>query len=111
MIHKKGLPMLPLQFLVPAIAAISLAAFMGGCGDKNVEIAGVCPAVISVNPTNGNVVVPLDQIITMPFNEVMNPATISQASFNLQGEKSSITKSSAAVISGTLTYDWQFKLN
>jgi hypothetical protein len=87
-----------------AIAALFLATFTG-CEDKNVEIVGVCPAVISTNPTNGATLVPLDQIITMTFNEGMNPATITQASFALQDAKSSMTKSAAAMISGALTYD------
>jgi hypothetical protein len=92
------------KLCITAIAALFLATFIG-CEDKNVEIVGVCPAVISTNPTNGAIVVPLDQIITMTFNEGMDPATITQASFAIQGTKSSITKSSAAEISGTLTYD------
>ncbi len=104
MIQKKVFPMIPLQFLIPAITVLFLAMFIG-CEDKNVEVVGVCPAVISTNPTNGAIVVPLDQIITMTFNEGMNPVTITQASFTLQDAKSSIMKSSAAVISGTLTYD------
>jgi hypothetical protein len=84
-----------------AIAALLLAAFIGGCEDKNVEIVGVCPAVLSTNPANSATGVPLDQIITATFNEAMNRATITPASFTLQDA----TKSSAAEISGTLTYD------
>jgi len=84
-----------------AIAALSLAAFIGGCKDENVEIIGVCPAVVSTSPANVATGVPLDKIITVTFNEAMNPATITPASFTLQDA----TKSSATEISGTLTYD------
>jgi hypothetical protein len=82
--------------------AIVLVVLMAGCKkDKFVEIVGVCPAVASTSPTNGATGVPFDKIITATFNEAMNPVTITPASFTLQGAK----KSSAAEISGTLTYD------
>ena len=84
------------------IAALFLAALIGGCKkDDFVEIVGVCPVVISTDPANLATGVPLDKIITATFNEPMNPVTITPASFTLQGA----TKSSAAEISGTLTYD------
>jgi len=85
-----------------AIAALFLAALIGGCKkDDFVEIVGVCPVVISTDPANEATGVPLDKIITATFNEPMNPATITPESFILQGG----AKSSAADLSGTLTYD------
>src|SRR5450759_2183126 len=84
-----------------AIAALFLAALIGGCKkDDFVEINGVCPVVISTDPENEATGVPLDKIITATFNEPMNPATITPESFTLQGGASS-----AADLSGTLTYD------
>ncbi|MDQ3141918.1 MAG: Ig-like domain-containing protein [Bacteroidota bacterium] len=53
--------------------------------DDFVEIAGLCPVVISTNPTNGATNVPLDQIITVTFNEEMNASTITASSFTIQG--------------------------
>ena len=84
------------------IAALFMAALIGGCKkDKFVEKVGVCPVVISTNPANGATGVPLDQIVTVTFNEEMNPLTITPASFTLQ----TATKGSAAIVSGELTYD------
>ncbi|HAF27869.1 MAG TPA: hypothetical protein DCG75_02375 [Bacteroidales bacterium] len=84
--------------------AIATVVLIAGCKkDDYVEIEGICPLVISTNPTNGDVSVPLDMIITVTFNEAMNPATITQASFSLQSQ--SAKKSTAAEVSGTITYD------
>ena len=78
------------------IAALTLfITFMGGCKDDNVEIIGVCPLVISTNPANLAANVPLNQIITVTFNEAMNPLTITPTSFTIDGvaskKKSPIT--------------------
>ena len=67
------------------IAAIFLTVFIDGCKDENVATIGVCPKVLSTNPANAATNVPLTQIITVTFNEKMNPATITQASLTLQG--------------------------
>ena len=83
-----------------AVTAIFMAALIGGCKkDKYVETPGVCPVVISTNPTKGATGVPLDQIVTVTFNEEMNPLTITPASFTLQ----TATKGSA--LQGALLYD------
>jgi hypothetical protein len=43
-----------------------------GCAkDDFVETVGVCPIVVS-NPENGAINVPLNQIISVTFNEEMN---------------------------------------
>ncbi len=82
--------------LLTAFAALSLAAFLGGCKkDDFVEVDGVCPLVISTDPANGETSVALNKVITVTFNEVMNPATITQASFTITG---------AAPVAGTITY-------
>ena len=66
--------------------AMLLAVFMLGCKkDTFVEKVGVCPAVVSTNPSKAATLVPLNQIITVNFNEKMNPATITKESFTLQG--------------------------
>jgi hypothetical protein len=85
-----------------AIAALFLAALIGGCKkDDFVEVVGVCPVVISTDPANAATGVPLDKIITATFNEPMNPVTIIPEAFTLQGA----TKGAASDMSGTLTYD------
>ncbi len=82
--------------LFAAIAIVGIV-LMAGCKKDDFEgKVGVCPEVISTVPANAATGVPLNQVITVTFNENMNPATITQASFSLSG---------AAKLSGTLTYD------
>ncbi len=74
-----------------------LAAFVGGCKkDTYVPVEGKCPVVIATNPGNSATAVALNQVITVTFNELMDPNSFNQASFNLQG---------AAKIPGTVVYD------
>src|SRR4051812_37110415 len=93
---------------VTGFAAFLLAAFVGGCKDENVERVGVCPLVIATNPANLATLVPLDQVITVTFNEPMNPATITPAAFTLTGPLGSgrvaAGGKSEADISGSLSY-------
>ena len=81
-----------------------MAALIGGCRDKNVEIVGVCPLVVSTSPANLATGVPLDQIITVTFNEPINPVTITPASLTLQGGTPGAGRG-LSEISGTYTYD------
>lgn len=79
-----------------AIFAIVSVVLITGCKkDEYVATVGVCPLVISTTPANAATGVPLNQIITATFNEKMNPATITQASFTVKG---------AAPIAGTVSY-------
>ncbi|MGB5005826.1 MAG: Ig-like domain-containing protein [Ferruginibacter sp.] len=72
--------------LITAFAAISFAAFLGGCKkDDYVEVDAVCPLVLTTDPADGATNVALDKVITITFNEDMNPATITQASILLNG--------------------------
>ena len=82
--------------LTTAIAALSLTAFLGSCKkDDFVQIDGVCPLVLSTDPTAGATNVPLNKVITVTFNEIMNPATITQASLTITG---------ATPVTGVITY-------
>jgi len=66
--------------------AIVLVVLIAGCKkDDFKEVPGVCPIVVSTDPANGATGVHLDKIITATFNEKMNPLTITQASFTVQG--------------------------
>ena len=79
------------------IVALILTMFMGSCKKDNYkEIIGTCPIVVTTDPANLAVNVPLNKVIKVTFNERMNPSTINQMSFTLKG---------IAKISGTLTYD------
>ncbi len=82
--------------LMTAFAALSLAAFLGGCKkDDFVQVDGVCPIVLSTDPANAATSVALNKVITITFNEAMNPATITQASITIQG---------TTAVAGTVTY-------
>ena len=77
--------------------AIVFIAFFSGCAEDDfVEIDGVCPVVVSTVPVNGATNVPLDQVISVTFNEEMNAETINQSSFTL--------KSGTSQIAGVITY-------
>ncbi len=82
--------------LLAIFAIVSIVIFAGCKKDDFVGNIGVCPVVISTVPTNGTTGVPVNQIITVTFNEKMNPATITQNSFSLQG---------ASRVAGTILYD------
>jgi hypothetical protein len=71
--------------LLASLIIASIVLFAGCAHDDFEEIDGMCPVVLSTNPDNGAINVPLDQVITATFNEEMNPATFTQASFTLQG--------------------------
>lgn len=88
-----------------AITACLVAAFIGGCKDENVETIGVCPLVVSTTPVNLAVNVPLEQVVTITFNEAMNPATISPASFDLSSPGAPGGRVQASSVSGELIYD------
>lgn len=87
------------------IAAFSMAAFLTGCKDENVETVGVCPLVISTTPENLAVNIPLDQSISVTFNEAMNPATITPGAIELSTTGNSGGRKASISAEGTLTYD------
>ena len=59
------------------------------------EIIGVCPLVLSTDPANLAVNVPVDKTITITFNTDMKPSTITSTSIILEGNDT---------IVGTVTY-------
>lgn len=78
---------------LPLTVAFILIA---GCRKNDfTEIPGVCPIVLSTIPTAGAVNVPLNQIITITFNDEMDPATITAESILL---------SDGAPVAGTVSY-------
>ena len=82
--------------LKTAFAALSLTAILGGCKkDDFVQVDGVCPIVQSTDPANMATRVALNKVITVTFNEKMNPATITNASITISG---------ASAVSGIVTY-------
>lgn len=86
-----------------ASAALLLAIGMGACRDENVERVGLCPEVLLTDPLDLAVNVPLDQVITVTFNEALAPSTITPSVFELSSPGGGARI--LADISGTLTYD------
>lgn len=81
------------------LAALSLmvVVFMTGCKeDDHLARVGVCPLVLSAIPLDKAVNIPLNQVISATFNENMDPATITNASFTVTG---------TTAIAGTITYN------
>ena len=81
--------------LLLTIAILFIALFYGCAKDDFQEIDGVCPVVTNTSPLNGAINVPLDQLITVSFNEEMNPETINQTSFTVNG---------TSQLAGVITY-------
>jgi hypothetical protein len=90
---------------ITAIAAFFMAVVISGCKDENVETVGVCPLVVSTTPANLATNVPLEQNITITFNEAMNPATITPGAFELSTTGNPGGRSKAESVDGELTYD------
>lgn len=67
-------------------ASLISAVLFGGCKkDDFEEMPGLCPVVSSTDPANLAVSVPLNKVITVTFNEPMNPLTINANSFTIDG--------------------------
>ena len=78
--------------------AFAFVLLFSGCAEDDFEgVNGLCPLVVSTVPEDGDVDVPLNQIITATFNEKMNPSTITEASFTVSAN--------GALIDGTVSYN------
>jgi hypothetical protein len=88
------------------LGALFAAVFFTSCKDENVEKIGVCPAVIATDPANLATSVPLGQVITVTFNEAMDPATITPSAFTLVSDVSrkSGSTSASTPVAGTVSY-------
>ncbi|MFZ3275244.1 MAG: ice-binding family protein [Lutibacter sp.] len=82
--------------LLTTIAFAFVLLFSGCAEDDFNEVDGLCPLVLSTVPENGDIDVPINQVITATFNEKMNPSTITGASFTVSAN--------GALIAGTVTY-------
>jgi len=79
------------------LTAISLVFALASCKkDTYISQEGLCPVVISTNPTNGATKVPLAQVIEVFFNTKIDPTTLTDASFILTG---------GTRIAGTISYN------
>lgn len=88
---------LPMQLLLPALAAMALAS---GCdGDQDLgQIIAVPPTVAAVSPVDGSIEVPTDAIISADFQRSINPSTLNTSNFAVACPADSET-------AGTISYD------
>ncbi|PQJ81272.1 ice-binding family protein [Polaribacter glomeratus] len=85
-----------IKIIFLSLVIICIAFFTSCAEDDFVEVDGLCPVVIPVNPLDGAINVPLNKIIIAKFNEKMNVSTISKTSFTLE--------TAGVIIDGTVTY-------
>jgi hypothetical protein len=83
--------------LLTTLAFVSVVLITGCQKDDFKEVIGVCPVVLSTSPEDGATGVALDKIITVSFNQRMNPATITSTSLLLRGP-------GTTTVAGTITY-------
>ena len=78
---------------MPLLMTMILGLLMTQCkkDDYDGEITGVCPLVILTDPADDAVKVALNKMITLTFNENMDPATINTTSFILMEGTNAIT--------------------
>lgn len=81
--------------ILVAIAIVLVTLITSCVKDDFQETLGLCPTITSTNPVNSAVSVPLNQVITVTFNEEINPATINSNSFVVTGN---------TTIGGSITY-------
>ena len=86
------------------MVAFLMAGFVAGCGREQAPspVAPVVtiPTVISTNPLNGAITVPINQKIIATFNEAMNSATvIAPGTFTV-----AVAGAGGAAVPGTVTY-------
>lgn len=82
--------------LLTIFSFVMIALFAGCEKDDYQETIGICPLVLSTDPADGDINVALDKVITVTFNEEMNPATITSGSITIEGQSE---------ITGTISYD------
>ena len=70
--------------LLITLAIIGFVLIAGCKKDDNAKILGLYPLVISNDPVNLTKDIPLNKIITVTFNENINPVTITSTSFTLE---------------------------
>ncbi len=91
------------RFWQTILVALSITTIFGSCQDTFDEILGICPEVESTNPVDEAIGVQLNKVISVTFNEEMNPSTITDESFSLRVVNPSDGLESE--VSGALTYD------
>ena len=69
-----------------SIIALALVVLISGCSKDDVqETIGISPIVLSANPENATINVPLDKTISVIFDQDMKNTTLDASSFTIQG--------------------------
>jgi hypothetical protein len=71
--------------IITSIAFAILVVIAGCKKDTYKEVKGLCPKVLSTIPSNGSTSVPLNQVISILFNEEMDPATMNTNTITITG--------------------------
>jgi hypothetical protein len=88
--------------LVVTIAIVLVTLITSCAKDDFQEILGLCPQVITTNPVNSALEIPLNQIITVKFNKPINPSTITPSSFQIVSSSTSLLQ--ALLVTGVISY-------
>jgi predicted RNA-binding protein with TRAM domain len=91
------------RFWQTILVALSITTIFGSCQDTFDEMLGICPEVEATNPTDKASGVQLNKIISVTFNEALNPASIKAEAFSLRVMNS--TGGIEVDILGKLSYD------
>jgi hypothetical protein len=90
------------KILLTILAIVTVVLIVGCKKDDFIEIKGLCPTVESANPANGASGIPINQGISVNFNQNMNPASFIQTSCNMEA---SFTLQGSALVVGTISYN------
>ena len=85
-----------LKKLLSTIMFVMVVLIVSCSKDDFQETTGICPTVTATSPQNGEINVPLSKVITVTFNEEMNPATITQTSFTVM--------EATTIVAGAISY-------
>ncbi|SMO71235.1 Ig-like domain-containing protein [Gracilimonas mengyeensis] len=82
---------------ISGLIAIALLTLVSGCKDRSVGVEGYCPIVESTSPSDGASDVQTDAMVTVTFEEEINPETFDQEAFSLTSPNGEV--------SGTISYN------
>ena len=91
------------SFLTTTVLLL-VVLFTGCKKDDHLAVVGVCPLVVSTIPADKAVNIPLNQVVSATFNELMNTATITTSSFTLTGTTAIAGVKAATVVTGAITF-------
>lgn len=86
-----------------------IAAIIGGCGREQ-TMSPPLPLVVSTIPANGATGVPVTQVVSATFSEVMNATTITNSTFTLTGPGATTVAGAVAYSGTTATFTPTAKL-